>query len=164
MARAGFRKLVILNSHGGQPQIVDIVARDLRVRLGMLVVTAGTYALGKPEGLFSAEEAHFGIHAGEIETSMMMHLRPEAVRRDRLANFPSGAAEIERDYELLRAEGGVGMGWMTQDLNPDGAVGDASRADAERGRLCVEFEGERLALLLQEVSRYPLSRLKGGPL
>jgi creatinine amidohydrolase len=164
VARAGFRKLVILNSHGGQPQIVDIVARDLRVRLGMMVVTASTYGLGKPEGLFSDEEAHFGIHAGEIETSMMMHLRPEAVRLDRLANFPSGAAEIERDYELLRAEGAVGMGWMTQDLNGDGAIGDASRADAERGRLSVEFEGEKLARLLQEVSRYPLSRLKGGPL
>jgi len=38
-ARAGMRKLVILNSHGGQPQVMDIVARDLRVRLGMFVVT-----------------------------------------------------------------------------------------------------------------------------
>lgn len=164
VARAGFRKLVFLNSHGGQPQVADIVARDLRVRLGMLAVTASTYGFGKPKGLFSDQEAHFGIHAGEIETSMMMHLRPRAVRPELFADFTSGAKEIEDDYALLRAEGAIGMGWMTQDLNPDGAVGDARNADAERGRLCVEHAGEKLAALLMEVSRYPLSRLKPGPL
>jgi len=162
VARAGLRKLVFLNSHGGQPQIVDIVVRDLRVRLNMLAVAAQTYALGHPTNLFSDEEARFGIHAGEIETSMMMHLRPGAVRRDKLADFPSAAAGIEREFSVLQAEGAVGMGWMTQDLNPAGAAGDARLADAERGRLCVEHQGARLALLLEEVSRYPLSRLRPG--
>ena len=38
VARAGVRKLVLFNSHGGQPQVMEIVARDLRVRLGMVVV------------------------------------------------------------------------------------------------------------------------------
>ena len=49
--RAGVRKLVLFNSHGGQPQIADIVARDLRVRRDMFVVTASSYALGRPAGL-----------------------------------------------------------------------------------------------------------------
>ena len=158
VARAGFRKLVFINSHGGQPQVADIVARDLRVRLGMLAVTAHTYGFGLPEGLFSDEEARLGIHAGEVETSMMLHLRPGSVRRDRFADFPSAAAELERDYAVLRAEGAVGFGWMTQDLNPAGAVGDARNADAERGRLCVAFAAEHLATLLREVSRFPLTQ------
>jgi creatinine amidohydrolase len=164
VARAGFRKLVFLNSHGGQPQVVDIVARDLRVRLGMLAVAAHTYGFGLPDGLFSDRESRFGIHAGEIETSMMMHLRGPAVRLDKLADFPSAAADIEEEFSILQAEGAVGLGWMTQDLNAAGAAGDARNADAERGRLCVEFAAEKLAILLREVSRYPLDRLKAGPL
>jgi creatinine amidohydrolase len=161
--RAGFRKLVLINSHGGQPQVADIVARDLRVRLGMLAVTAHTYGFGVPEGLFSDDELRLGIHAGEVETSMMLHLRPDAVRRERFADFPSAAGDLERDYAVLRAEGAVGFGWMTQDLNPGGAVGDPRNADAERGRLCVDFAAEHLARLLAEVSRFPLSQLRAGP-
>ena len=87
VARAGVRKLVLFNSHGGQPQIADIVARDLRVRRDMFVVTASTYALGRPAGLFPAAELKHGIHGGSVETSIMMHLHPDLVRRDKLANF-----------------------------------------------------------------------------
>jgi creatinine amidohydrolase len=163
VARAGFRKIVFLNSHGGQPQVVDIVARDLRVRLGMFAVTAQTWSFGLPDGLFSDGEVHFGIHAGEVETSMMMALRPEMVRRERLENFKSAAEDVERNYAFLKSEGSVGFGWMTQDLNPLGAAGDALKADAERGRLSIEHAGQGLAALLQEVSRYPLAALKPWP-
>jgi creatinine amidohydrolase len=77
VARAGVRKMVIFNSHGGQPQIADIVARDLRVRFAMLVVTVNGYSLGKPQGLFPESELRHGIHGGTVETSMMLHLRPD---------------------------------------------------------------------------------------
>jgi creatinine amidohydrolase len=87
VARAGVRKLVLFNSHGGQPQIADIVARDLRVRRDMFVVTASTYSLGRPAGLFPDSELRHGIHGGSVETSIMMHLCPDLVRRDELANF-----------------------------------------------------------------------------
>jgi creatinine amidohydrolase len=160
IVRAGFRKLVFINSHGGQPQVLDIVVRDLRVRLGVMAVAAQTYAFGVPDGLFSDHELRYGIHGGEIETSMMMHLRPGAVRHDRLANFPSGAEPLERDHGVLRAEGSVGFGWMTQDFNAAGALGDATRADAVRGRRCVEHAAAQLARLLIEVARCPLSVLK----
>ncbi len=163
IARAGFRKIVFLNSHGGQPQVADIVARDLRVRLGLFAVTAQTWSFGMPEGLFSEEELRFGIHAGEIETSMMMSLRPDAVRRDRLENFRSAAQDVEARHAFLKAEGAVGFGWMTQDLNPLGAAGDARRADSDRGRLSIEHAASGLAALLLEVSRYPLAAMKPWP-
>lgn len=164
VARAGLRKLVFLNSHGGQPQVMEIVTRDLRVRLGMLAVGCSTYGFGLPEGLFSEEEALHGIHAGEIETSMMLHLRPAPVKREKFADFRSMAYDIARDNLELRLEGAVGFGWMSQDLHPSGAAGDARDADAERGRLCLENAARGLVTLLGEVSRYPLSRLKSGPL
>ncbi len=96
VARAGFRKLVLFNSHGGQPQVMEIVARDLRVRLGMLVVAYSWYAAGIPEGLFAADEVQDGIHAGAIETSIMLHLRPDLVQMDLAAEFRAADADDAR--------------------------------------------------------------------
>jgi creatinine amidohydrolase len=164
VARAGVRKLVLFNSHGGQPQIADIVARDLRVRRAMFVVTASTYALGRPPGLFPAAELKHGIHGGSVETSIMMHLHPDLVRRDKLANFRPRSLDMEGDYEILTPEGSIGFGWETQDLSLPGACGDATDADAERGRLLVEHAANRFVKLLEEVHRYPLAALRAGPL
>lgn len=163
--RAGLRKLAIFNSHGGQPQIAQIVARHLRATHGMMAVVASSYGFGEPQGMFSDEERRHGIHGGANETSLMLHLAPELVRRDKLANFPSAAAAVEKDHEELRLEGdlGVGVGWQTQDLNPLGACGDATAASAEAGRALIEHTARRLATLLAEVSAYPMSALKDGP-
>jgi creatinine amidohydrolase len=153
--RAGFRKLVILNSHGGQPQIVEIVVRELRVRHAVLAVSANTYGLGLPAGLFDEAEVIHGIHGGAIETSMMLHLHPERVRTPELSDFASTGPRLEQDYAFLRLEGPIGLGWMTQDVNPAGAVGNASAARADHGRQCVETAARGLAALLDDVSRYP---------
>lgn len=154
--RAGFRKLVLLNSHGGQPQLVEIAVRELRVRHGALAVSASTYGFGLPAGLFPDEELRNGIHGGAVETSMMLALRPDHVRRDAFDDFTSTAPDIERDYAELRLEGSIGIGWMTQDINPAGAVGNALLATAEKGVACLDHAGAGLARLLADVSRYPL--------
>jgi creatinine amidohydrolase len=164
VARAGVRKLVLFNSHGGQPQIADIVARDLRVRCDMFVVTCNFYALGKPPGLFPPSELKHGIHGGSVETSMMMHLRPDLVRREHLADFRPRSLDMEGDYEILTPEGGIGFGWETQDLSAPGACGNAADADAERGKTLVEHYAARFVKLLAEIHRYPLSALQAGPL
>ena len=155
--RAGIRKLVIFNSHGGQPQIVEIVAVDLRVRLSMLVVGLNWFDLGLPEGLFPEEELAYGIHGGAVETSMMLHLHPEKVRRDRLADFPSRYRDLAATHPLVRQ---TGFAWMTQDLNASGAIGNAALADTEKGRRIVEHAAERLAALLAEIDTLPADLLK----
>jgi creatinine amidohydrolase len=160
VARAGLRKLVIFNSHGGQPQIADIVARDLRARLGMFVVLANWYRLGLPDGLFPPEELAWGIHGGSVETSLMLHFRPDLVRRDQVRDFRSAAQDLAARNEVLGAHGNVGFGWMTQDLNPAGACGNAADADAERGARIAAFVAQRMAKLLAEVERFPLTALR----
>lgn len=161
VARAGVRKFVLFNSHGGQPQIMDIVARDLRVRCGMFVVTANYWGLGRPSGLFPDLEQRHGIHGGSGETSAMLHLRPDLVRNEERRNFVSASIELERKYKYLRPEGaGIGFGWQTQDLNPFGACGDATDADAERGRTIVEEAASRFVELLREIESFPLSALR----
>ncbi len=162
VARAGVRRLVLFNSHGGQPQVMEIVARELRVRLGMLVVSYSWYTAGIPPGLFPEEEVRHGIHAGAIETSMMLYLRPDLVRMDQAQSFQPLMAEMAQDYVRLSPVGPGRLGWMAQDLHPSGACGDASDADPQRGRQLVEHAARALVELLVEVERFPLERLRLG--
>ena len=161
IARAGLRKLVLLNSHGGQVSIMDVVARDLRVRHGMLVMAWSWFAAGIPDSLFPEDEQRFGIHAGAIETSIMLHLRPDLVQMDKAQNFRSLMADMEKEgYRRLSAVGSGRMGWMAQDLHPSGACGNAADADAERGRALVEHAAQALVELLQEMDRFPLDTFR----
>jgi len=158
--RAGVRKLVLFNSHGGQPQVMQIVARELRVQHDMLCVTLSWPALGIPDGLFPDDERRHGIHGGTVETSIMLHLRPDLVHMDKAQDFRTVMAEIEGDYDKLTYVGGVGIGWQSQDINPHGAAGDAASADAERGKAVVDHVAAGFVQLLEEVSRYPLTAVR----
>lgn len=158
--RAGIRRLVFLNSHGGQPQVLDIVARELRVRHKMFVVHMGLGAVGKPAGLASASEMKHGIHGGAMETSMMLYLRPDLVKMEFARNFVPSSIELEMNSEFLTPEGRIGFGWQTQDLHPAGAAGNATLADPEKGRLVVEHFHGRFAQLLREIIAYPLSNIR----
>ncbi len=163
VARAGVRKLVVLNSHGGQPQIVDVVARDLRVRLKMLVVAVNTFALGYPSGLFPETELRHGIHAGAIETSVMLHLRPDLVHRDEARNFEPLSVRLENTFTHLTPTGSIRFGWAIQDLHPEGACGNAADADARRGKQVVEHAARRFVEVLEEIDRLPLETLRDRP-
>ena len=164
VARSGVKKLAILNSHGGQPQIVDIVARRLRVKHRMLVARINSFALGVPDGLFSEAECAFGYHGGALETSLMLHLAPALVRQEAIADFPSGAAAMADRYRRLGAEAEpgarAGFGWQIQDLNPDGACGDARDADAERGAALFTHMASSVTAILQDMADFPLADLK----
>ena len=162
--RAGVRKLVIINSHGGNTEVMGLVARDLRVRLRMLVVTASWHRLGYPDGLFSRDEHLHGIHGGDIETSLMLAGRPDTVRREHAGSFPSAAAGMEREFRQLRLDEPASFGWMTQDLNPAGAVGDASAATAAKGEAALDHGARAFVELLAEVDRFDLARLTDDPL
>ena len=164
VARTGCRKLVFVNSHGGNVAAIDIVARDLRVRRNMLVVNSAWSRFGYPDGLFSAKERAHGIHAGDAETSLMLAFRPQTVRREEARDFVSAAVGMERDFTWLRATQPIGMGWMSQDLNDFGAMGDASAATADKGEACADYGATAFLELLADVDAFDLERLGKGPL
>jgi creatinine amidohydrolase len=154
--RAGCRKLVFLNSHGGNIPIIDVVARELRVRHGMLAVNAAWHRLGYPEGLYTSEELRYGIHGGDAETSLMLAFRPETVRMEHAQNFEPRTIEMAERFRHLSAIQPIGFGWMSQDLNAAGAMGDASRASAEKGEASADFGAERFVELLRELDAFSL--------
>lgn len=157
--RAGIRKILFFNSHGGQPQLLEIVCRELRVKLGMYAVSAMWPRLIDMDALFDPDENRHGIHAGQSETSVMLHLHPELVEMHRAENFVPLSVEIERETEILGRGGSVSFGWQAQDLHPKGACGDATKAAAALGAITVERAAQRLVVLIDEISRYPLSRI-----
>ena len=166
VARAGVRKLVLFNSHGGQVSVMDIVARDLRSRSDLMVFSVNWFNLPLGEavdGLFTQEENRFGIHAGDVETSMMLALRPQAVDMEQARHFRSSSQDRAEKFEILGNGRSAKLGWQMQDYNPMGAAGDATLATADKGRAVVEAAGRQLALLLQEVAQVPLSTLVARP-
>jgi creatinine amidohydrolase len=164
VGRAGINKLVIINSHGGNLTIIDLAARQLRVRHDMLAVHCSWGRFGYPEGLFSQAERTHGIHGGDIETSIMLAAFPDLVRRDKIADFKPTTYAMERDYTWLRADFPAGFGWMTQDLHASGAVGDAALATAEKGEAALAHGAKAFVELLKDVERFDLARLAKGPL
>jgi creatinine amidohydrolase len=150
VARAGLRKLVIINSHGGQRAHVDQAALRLRVSHGLMVVRAHSFSFGAPPGLFDATEMAHGLHGGAMETSLIMHLRPELVRRDALADFSTPGPALAARGGWLGVEKPVGLGWMAQDLNPQGVCGNATAASADKGRALLQHMAAGLCQLLAE--------------
>ncbi len=155
VASAGFRRLVILNAHGGQRSIVDLAAVRLRADHELCVARANYFSFGMPEGLFDADEVRLGIHGGEVETSLLLHIAPELVRRDELKNF-AYRDPARADNEILGYEKPVGLGWLSEDLSAEGVVGNAASADAERGRQYLEFLGRQLVRVCEELLQVQL--------
>lgn len=160
VARSGIRKLIVFNTHGGQKALVDLLSVRLRSELGMLTVRATYFAFGVLPGLFDPAEIVHDIHGGEVETSLMLHLRPDLVRTAALADFGGLPQELSVRNRLLGAEKPVGIGWRAEDLNPSGACGNAARADGRRGAQHLEYLADRLAGLVGEVAATPLTILR----
>ena len=160
VARTGCRKIIFFNSHGGQPQLIDIVCRELRVKLGLLAVACTWFDTIDLSDLFDARELTHGIHGGAVETSMMLRLHPDLVDMSLAEDFVSASVAIAAENGVLRPEGITGFGWQAQDLHPAGVCGDARRATADLGEAVIARSAAALARLAGEVERYPLSCIR----
>lgn len=154
--RAGCRKLVIVTSHGGNSALIDLVAGDLRAQYGLVAVTTSWARFGYPDGLFPADEIAYGIHAGGVETALMLALRPDLVRTDRIADFPPRNRAMVRNFTHLRAGRPAAFAWKAGDLHPSGAMGDARLGSASAGRTALDHGAAAFVALLRDVDRFEL--------
>ncbi|MDR3496718.1 MAG: creatininase family protein [Ancalomicrobiaceae bacterium] len=159
VARAGCRKILLFNSHGGQMALMDIVCRRIRVELGVLAIACSWFRATALDDLFSRHELTHGIHGGELETSVMLALHPGLIAMHKAEDFVPLTVEIERSGSSLTAEGLVGFGWQAQDLHPAGVSGNAAAATADKGEQVVRRAAEALVRLIRDAAAFDLARL-----
>ncbi|MFB9263235.1 creatininase family protein [Bradyrhizobium erythrophlei] len=163
VARAGVKKLVLVTSHGGNSAAMSLVAQDLRAQHGMLVVTTSWSRFGTPDGLFDAKELRHGIHGGAVETSIMLAKYPQAVRKDAITDFRPASIAIEKQHRHLSTQRPAPFAWQAQDLHKSGAVGDATKASADKGEKLIEHGARAFCELLADVDNFDVKTLRPGP-
>ena len=133
--RADFRKLLIVNSHGGQPQVMEMAARELRIRHGdFTVLPHFVWRVANAAGSFMSErERRLSMHAGHAETAILMALAPDTVHMERaVANYPP---EFPKS---LSADGRPAAAWTARDFGDSGVIGDPFPATPEQGRAILD--------------------------
>ncbi|MCU4652836.1 creatininase family protein [Roseibacterium sp. SDUM158016] len=157
VARAGLRKLVIVTSHGGNVAPMEIVARELRQSHAMAVATTSWTRLAAARVYTYPEGPMVDIHGGLSETSMMLALYPELVRMEHAEDFASAQTALRQGSAKLgfhMAE--ANLGWLSQDLNGKGTVGDASSATADLGAADIASQVEGFVALMRDMVRHRL--------
>jgi len=151
--RAGFRKLALVNAHGGQPQVLEMAARDLHQQHEDFLVFP-LFVWRAPNldvGFLTPKEAEFGIHAGDAETSLMLAILPDQVQMDRaVAEYPHGLPA----NSLLSMEGKLPFAWTTRDLSRSGVLGDPTVATKAKGDRILESLAASWARVIHDLHHF----------
>jgi creatinine amidohydrolase len=151
LATTAARRLVFLNGHGGNSALLDVACRELRLAHGLATFLCHPFLPPDHGGPSTEHELGMGIHAGRDETSMMLHLRPDLVKMDRAERrVPEWLAANEH----VRFGGSVSFGWLSDDFDPSGVIGDPTGATAEIGAAHVEAAVAALLEQLREVASF----------
>jgi creatinine amidohydrolase len=159
LALQGIRKMLILNAHGGNSPLMTIVATELRVKFNMFCVATSWTRFVVPGDVISHEEKAYGIHGGDIETSVVLALTPQAVDMGKADNFPNFQETLSEQNKYLRAYGPHAFGWKSQDLNPQGVNGNAAAATSAKGEALIIQATTGLVELVEEMHRFDASIL-----
>ncbi len=163
VARTGVRRIVVVNSHGGNQAAVERAALRLRVSHGLLVVKAYYPRFSPPAGtLFPESEWRHGLHGGAVETSMMLHLRPDLVHMEQVEPAPSLGEDLEAAGSRIGPQGPVPFAWVATDLTRTGVTGNPALATAAAGAHLVAHYGAALAEVIRDARAFPLERLASG--
>lgn len=158
VARAGIRRLLILNSHGGQPQIVEVVCRRLRIERRMLAVGVLWGRIRPISAPLPEAELRHGIHAGAVETSLMLRLAPALVRMHDAADFGHGFAPRTEASPTLAGLPYAAVGWMAQDLHEAGPAGNATLATPAIGESVLQQAARAVADLIADMAAADVDR------
>lgn len=160
VARTGVRRLVVLNSHGGNQAVVERAALRLRAAHGLLVVKAYYPRFPPPpDPVFPEAEWRHGLHGGAVETSLMLHLRPDLVQMDRIVLATSLGETLEAEGSRIGPQGAVPFAWLARDLTDTGVTGDPALATAAAGAHFLAHYGGVLAEVIRDARAFPLERL-----
>jgi creatinine amidohydrolase len=155
LARHGFTRFVVLNGHGGNTALVGATVQELGFEAPLHVVGVDYWNLAR-EAIAEVRESPTGGmgHACEFETSLMLHLRPESVRRELIVREIVQPRYAEERFDLLE-RGAVSAHWKTHELSRSGVMGAPDLATEEKGRRMFEACADGLAALIEELRHGP---------
>ena len=155
VARTGIQRLVLLNGHGGNNAVLDIAARDLRIKHDMIVATCSWSAFADVGGVIAADDYAIDLHAGESETSVMLVVKPDLVDMTRAQNFIPAMNEWEKNSRLIGLTGQAARpSWIIDDLHLAGACGNAAAATVEKGEHLLSSAARNFVEFLKEFVKF----------
>lgn len=152
IARAGFRKILVINSHGGNVSALDLVLTKCRESYPGTRIVGVTYWNAAAAELSTIRESALGGmgHACELETSIVLAVRPELVRDEQVAPDGRQAVSEFSAKDMLKG-GSVTVSRHFSEISQYGAVGDPRSASAEKGERFLAAIVNRLAKLVGEI-------------
>ena len=155
IASTGAERLVLLNGHGGNTTHLVTALRELRLAHGLKTFLMHPSLPPAYGGTSTEEEMGMGIHGGLNETSVFMHLRPGQVD---LSKAERKVPERLAENTHVKFGGSVSFGWLSNDFDPDGYIGDPTGANAELGEQLFDNAVAKLAEAMAEVKTFDFGR------
>ena len=145
-----FKKFIFLNSHGGQISHLDIIAKELKNKYKSSKIIKANYFLFEGYNkIVSQNELLHGYHGGEFETSLMLYLANELVRKDKITKH-----KLSPDYnnkKLIGFEKNVKLQWSTEDINKNGIIGNPVNASSKKGKELTNIAISTLKKIITEL-------------
>ncbi|MEO0390035.1 MAG: creatininase family protein [Pseudomonadota bacterium] len=159
LARSGVTRMLLLNGHGGNTALLEVAAREGRIDHGMIVAHASWSAFADYSDLFDARAVSYDLHAGDFETSAMLAVRPDVVDMHMAQNFRTAMQDWEDAGRLTGLTGQPARpGWVVEDLNADGALGNAAAATEAKGKALMDRAAQGLARWLADFATFEMGQ------
>lgn len=154
--QSGFKKLLLFNTHGGNHDLLNMVARDIRVETGMMVFRLNPSS-EKTNSLISEKEQQYGIHGGDVETSMVLSFKSNWVDMEKSTRE---FVHLPEETKHLYLKGSSYFAWVIDDISHSGVAGDATKASVEKGTLINKSVAETVVDALREMARFDIESIK----
>jgi creatinine amidohydrolase len=159
LAYHGFKKMVLVNGHGSNAPVLDLVARRTNLETDASCAFLDWWELLNVDPTFNPRwrETSFpsGAHADEMETSMMLYLLPDRVKKDKAGNFQPPHTSKFLWSDVTQGSGPVHITGWTSAGGSNGTFGRADLGTAEKGELIFEEAVKQLLAFAEELDKRP---------
>lgn len=155
LIKHGLKKITLINGHGGNTRLLGDLLKDIRYETGAFVSLIDSWSTALLHDVLKKitdiEKCEV-FHAGLLETSFMMLLRPDLVHEDKIQKGLPHRFTEETGFKYHRLIGNKlsGFSWLTKDVTKSGIIGDPTKATREIGKVVMDFAVDEICDILRE--------------